>query len=40
MLSGFAGVNVTIPHKVAAFAICDSVDEFGAARRRGEYAGF
>src|SRR3984885_11358721 len=26
MLAGFAGVNVTIPHKVAAFALCDSVD--------------
>ena len=24
--AGFAGANVTIPHKVAAFAICDSVD--------------
>ena len=25
--AGFAGANVTIPHKVAAFAICDTVDE-------------
>jgi shikimate dehydrogenase len=33
MLAGFAGVNVTIPHKVAAFAICDDVDE--SARRAG-----
>jgi len=33
MLAGFAGVNVTIPHKVAAFAICDEVDE--SARRAG-----
>jgi shikimate dehydrogenase len=33
MLSGFAGLNVTIPHKVAAFAICDTVDE--SARRAG-----
>ena len=33
MLSGFAGVNVTIPHKVAAFAICDTVDD--SARRAG-----
>jgi shikimate dehydrogenase len=33
MLAGFAGVNVTIPHKVAAFEICDSVDE--SARRAG-----
>jgi shikimate dehydrogenase len=33
MLAGFAGVNVTIPHKVAAFAICDQVDH--AARRAG-----
>jgi shikimate dehydrogenase len=31
--SGFAGVNVTIPHKVAAFAICDTVDD--SARRAG-----
>lgn len=27
---GFAGVNVTLPHKLAAFAACDSVDELGA----------
>jgi shikimate dehydrogenase len=27
MLAGFVGVNVTIPHKVAAFALCDTVDE-------------
>jgi shikimate dehydrogenase len=33
MLSGFAGVNVTIPHKVAAFGICDLVDD--SARRAG-----
>lgn len=33
MLSGFRGINVTIPHKVVAFAICDSVDE--SARRAG-----
>jgi shikimate dehydrogenase len=33
MLSGFAGVNVTIPHKVAAFAICDDVEP--SARRAG-----
>jgi shikimate dehydrogenase len=33
MLAGFAGVNVTIPHKVAAFAVCDTVDE--TARRAG-----
>ncbi len=31
--AGFAGANVTIPHKMAAFAICDAVDE--AARRAG-----
>jgi len=24
--AGFAGANVTIPHKLAAFAICDTVD--------------
>jgi shikimate dehydrogenase len=30
---GFAGANVTIPHKEAAFAICDSVSE--VARRAG-----
>jgi shikimate dehydrogenase len=33
MLAGFAGANVTIPHKVAAFAICDEVDY--TARRAG-----
>jgi shikimate dehydrogenase len=31
--AGFAGVNITIPHKPAAFAICDSTDD--AARRAG-----
>jgi shikimate dehydrogenase len=30
---GFAGVNVTVPHKEAAFAACDEVDD--AARRMG-----
>jgi shikimate dehydrogenase len=33
MLAGFAGVNVTIPHKVAAFEICHTVDD--SARRAG-----
>jgi shikimate dehydrogenase len=33
MLAGFAGVNCTIPHKVAAFAVCDLVDE--TAHRAG-----
>jgi len=31
--AGFAGLNVTIPHKRAAFAICDSVDP--SAQRAG-----
>ncbi len=31
--AGFAGVNVTIPHKEAAFALCAKVDDF--ARRAG-----
>lgn len=31
--AGFAGLNVTIPHKEAAFAVCDHVDE--SARRAG-----
>jgi shikimate dehydrogenase len=31
--AGFAGCNVTIPHKVAAFEICDTVD--ASARRAG-----
>jgi shikimate dehydrogenase len=26
MLSGFAGINCTIPHKIAAFEVCDVVD--------------
>jgi shikimate dehydrogenase len=33
MLAGFAGVNCTIPHKEAAFAVCDTVD--ASARRTG-----
>lgn len=32
-LAGFAGVNVTLPHKLRAAAACDSVDEL--ARRVG-----
>lgn len=31
--AGFAGANVTIPHKPAAFEVCDAVDE--TARRAG-----
>ena len=31
--AGFAGANVTIPHKVEAFALCDEMDD--AARRTG-----
>lgn len=31
--AGFAGANVTIPHKLGAFALCDEMDE--AARRTG-----
>ena len=31
--AGFAGCNVTIPHKIAAFEICDTVD--ASARRAG-----
>jgi shikimate dehydrogenase len=31
--AGFAGANVTVPHKLAAFALCDQVDE--SARRAG-----
>jgi shikimate dehydrogenase len=33
LAAGFAGVNVTIPHKLAAFDICDVVDD--TARRAG-----
>ncbi len=33
MAAGFRGVNVTIPHKEAAFALCDEVTPF--ARRAG-----
>ncbi len=28
--AGFAGANVTIPHKQAAFEVCDAVDPFAA----------
>lgn len=31
--AGFAGVNVTIPHKEAAFALCDQLDD--SAQRAG-----
>ena len=31
--AGFAGVNVTMPHKLAALDLCDTVDDF--ARRAG-----
>lgn len=33
LAAGFAGANVTIPHKIAAFEICDKVDDL--ARRAG-----
>jgi len=33
MRAGFAGANVTIPHKIAAFDACDTVDEI--AQRAG-----
>jgi shikimate dehydrogenase len=33
LAAGFAGANVTIPHKLAAFEICDTVDDM--ARRAG-----
>lgn len=33
LAAGFAGANVTIPHKLAAFAICDTLD--ASARRAG-----
>lgn len=33
LAAGFAGANVTIPHKIAAFDVCDSVDD--SARRAG-----
>ena len=33
MRAGFAGANVTIPHKIAAFEVCDTVDH--SARRAG-----
>jgi shikimate dehydrogenase len=33
MHAGFAGANVTIPHKLGAFEVCDTVDE--TARRAG-----
>lgn len=31
--AGFAGANVTLPHKLAAFEVCDTVDQ--SARRAG-----
>ena len=31
MHAGFAGANVTIPHKLAAFEVCDTVDETARA---------
>jgi shikimate dehydrogenase len=33
LAAGFAGANVTIPHKLTAFGICDAVDD--TARRAG-----
>jgi shikimate dehydrogenase len=33
LAAGFAGANVTIPHKLAAFEICDAVDD--TAKRAG-----
>ncbi len=33
LAAGFAGANVTIPHKLTAFEICDTVDD--TARRAG-----
>jgi shikimate dehydrogenase len=33
LAAGFAGMNVTIPHKLAAFDLCDRVDD--TARRAG-----
>jgi shikimate dehydrogenase len=33
LAAGFAGANVTIPHKLAAFDVCDTVDD--TARRAG-----
>jgi shikimate dehydrogenase len=33
MYAGFAGANVTIPHKLAAFEVCDTVDD--TAKRAG-----
>ena len=33
LLAGFAGANVTIPNKIAAFEVCDTVDD--TARKAG-----
>ena len=33
LAAGFAGANVTIPHKLAAFEVCDTIDE--TAQRAG-----
>ena len=35
---GFAGANVTIPHKEAALALADDADRRGARDRRGQHA--
>ena len=35
---GFAGANVTIPHKQAVIALCDELDEIAAGGRVGQHA--
>lgn len=37
--AGFRGMNVTIPHKEAAFAVCDEVLPLRPSRRRRQHAG-
>ena len=36
--SGYAGANVTIPHKLAARALADEVESRGGGHRGGEHA--